>query len=49
MPIGGIDVKSMDANFFERVGGKSIAEVSANFVVRAPLTAEYGRRGGTNS
>ncbi len=38
VPIGGIDVKSMDANFFERVGGKSIAEVSANFVVRAPLT-----------
>ena len=38
VPIGGIDVKSMDANFFERVGGKSVAEVSANFVVRAPLT-----------
>jgi branched-chain amino acid transport system substrate-binding protein len=38
VPIGGIDVKSMDANFFNRVGGKSIAEVSANFVVRAPLT-----------
>jgi branched-chain amino acid transport system substrate-binding protein len=38
VPIGGIDVKSMDANFFERVGGKAIAEVSANFVVRAPLT-----------
>jgi branched-chain amino acid transport system substrate-binding protein len=38
VPVGGIDVKSMDANFFDRVGGKSIAEVSANFVVRAPLT-----------
>ena len=38
VPIGGIDVKSMDANFFDRVGGKSIAEVSANFVIRAPLT-----------
>jgi branched-chain amino acid transport system substrate-binding protein len=38
VPIGGIDVKSMDANFFDRVGGKSIAEVSANFVVRAPIT-----------
>src|SRR5580704_10898641 len=38
MPIGGIDVKGMDANFFDRVGGKSIAEVSANFVVRAPIT-----------
>lgn len=38
VPIGGIDVKGMDANFFDRVGGKSIAEVSANFVLRAPLT-----------
>jgi len=38
VPIGGIDVKSMDANFFDRVGGKSIAEVSVNFVLRAPLT-----------
>jgi branched-chain amino acid transport system substrate-binding protein len=38
VPIGGIDVKSMDANFFKRVGGTSIAEVSANFVLRAPLT-----------
>jgi branched-chain amino acid transport system substrate-binding protein len=38
VPIGGIDVKGMDANFFDRVGGKSIDEVSANFVLRAPLT-----------
>jgi branched-chain amino acid transport system substrate-binding protein len=38
VPVGGIDVKSMDANFFKRVDGKSIAEVSANFVLRAPLT-----------
>jgi branched-chain amino acid transport system substrate-binding protein len=38
VPIGGIDVKSMDANFFKRVDGKSIAEVSINFVLRAPLT-----------
>jgi branched-chain amino acid transport system substrate-binding protein len=38
VPIGGIDVKGMDANFFDRVGGKSISEVSANFVLRAPLT-----------
>src|SRR5262245_44648395 len=38
VPIGGIDVKSMDANFFDRVGGKAISEVSANFVVRAPLS-----------
>ena len=49
VPIGGIDVKSMDANFFERVGGKSIAEVSANFVVRAPLTPKTRSRGGTHS
>jgi branched-chain amino acid transport system substrate-binding protein len=28
----------MDANFFERVGGKAIGEVTANFVLRAPLT-----------
>ena len=38
VPIGGIDVKSMDANFFERVGGKAIGEVTGNFVVRAPIT-----------
>lgn len=38
VPIGGIDVKSMDANFFDRVGGKAISEVSANFVLRAQLT-----------
>lgn len=36
--IGGIDVKSQDANFFERVGGKSISEVTTNFVLRSPLT-----------
>ncbi len=38
VPIGGIDVKSQDANFFDRVGGKSISEVTTNFVLRAPLT-----------
>jgi branched-chain amino acid transport system substrate-binding protein len=38
VPIGGIDVKSQDANFFERVGGKAISEVTTNFVLRAPLT-----------
>jgi branched-chain amino acid transport system substrate-binding protein len=38
VPIGGIDVKSQDANFYERVGGKSISEVSTNFVLRAALT-----------
>jgi branched-chain amino acid transport system substrate-binding protein len=38
VPIGGVDVKSMDANFFERVGGKAIGEVTVNFVLRAPIT-----------
>ncbi len=38
VPIGGIDVKGQDANFFDRVGGKSIAEISTNFILRAPLT-----------
>ncbi len=38
VPIGGIDVKGQDANFFDRVGGKSIAEVTTNFILRAPLT-----------
>jgi branched-chain amino acid transport system substrate-binding protein len=38
VPIGGIDVKSQDANFFKRVDGKAISEVSTNFVLRAPLT-----------
>jgi len=38
VPIGGIDVKAQDANFFKRVDGKAISEVSTNFVLRAPLT-----------
>ena len=38
VPIGGIDVKSQDADFFKRVGGKATGEVSSNFVLRAPLT-----------
>jgi len=38
VPIGGIDVKSMDANFLERVGGKAIGEVTVNLAIRAPLT-----------
>jgi branched-chain amino acid transport system substrate-binding protein len=40
IPYGGIDVKSMDGDFFDRVGGKSISEVAANYAVRAPLTAK---------
>src|SRR5262249_52877325 len=31
-------VKSQDANFFERVGGKAIAETTTNLILRAPLT-----------
>ncbi|HJV83790.1 ABC transporter substrate-binding protein [Noviherbaspirillum sp.] len=38
VPYGGIDVKSQDADFFQRVGGKSIGEVATNFIVRAPLS-----------
>ena len=38
VPYGGIDVKSMDGDFFSRIGGKSISEVAGNFAVRAPLT-----------
>ncbi|HJV51960.1 MAG TPA: ABC transporter substrate-binding protein [Noviherbaspirillum sp.] len=38
VPYGGIDVKSQDADFFQRVGGKAIGEVATNFIVRAPLS-----------
>ena len=38
VPIGGIDVKGQDADFFYRVGGKSIAETVALFAMRAPMT-----------
>lgn len=38
VPYGGIDVKSQDTDFFERVGGKCISEVAFNFIVRAPIT-----------
>ncbi|HXW27811.1 MAG TPA: ABC transporter substrate-binding protein [Xanthobacteraceae bacterium] len=40
LPLGGLDIKSMDANFYERVGGKAISEVTTNFVMRAPLTSK---------
>lgn len=39
MPYGGIDVKSMDGDFCDRIGGKSVGQMAANFAVRAPLTA----------
>ena len=38
MAYGGIDVKSMDGDFCDRIGGKSVGEMAANFAVRAPLT-----------
>jgi branched-chain amino acid transport system substrate-binding protein len=38
VPYGGIDVKGQDGDFFDRVGGKAISEIAANFAVRAPLT-----------
>jgi branched-chain amino acid transport system substrate-binding protein len=38
MPYGGIDVKSMDGDFCERIGGKSVGEMAVNFAVRAPIT-----------
>lgn len=38
IPIGGIDVKSQDADFFTRVSGKANAETVGMFAIRAPLT-----------
>jgi len=38
MPYGGIDVKSMDADFFDRVGGKALSQIATNYLVRAPLS-----------
>lgn len=40
VPIGGVDVKSMDADFYQRVGGKAISEITGNLSVRAPITAK---------
>ena len=38
IPIGGIDVKSQDADFFARVGGKAISETVGLAIMRAPVT-----------
>ncbi len=38
LPVGGLDVKSMDADFFTRVDGKAVSEVTTNFVLRAPIS-----------
>jgi branched-chain amino acid transport system substrate-binding protein len=56
MPYGGIDVKSMDGDFCQRIGGKSVGELAANFAVRAPITPrtipffdEFAKRTGGRS
>lgn len=38
IPIGGIDVKSQDADFFDRVGGKADTETVGLLAIRAELT-----------
>lgn len=38
IPIGGIDVKSQDADFFTRVSGKALSETVGLFATRAELT-----------
>ena len=38
MPYGGIDVKSMDGDFCDRIDGKSVGEIAGNFAVRAEIT-----------
>jgi branched-chain amino acid transport system substrate-binding protein len=39
LPIGGIDVKSQDTDFYNRVGGKSLGETVMMGFLRAPITA----------
>lgn len=38
LPIGGIDTKSQDADFYQRLGGKAISEITTANAVRAPVT-----------
>ncbi|HXN56019.1 MAG TPA: ABC transporter substrate-binding protein [Myxococcales bacterium] len=38
LPIGGIDVKSQDADFFDRVGGKALSETTQIGFMRAAVT-----------
>ena len=38
IPIGGIDVKSQDADFFTRVGGKALSQMPVITTLRAPIT-----------
>lgn len=38
--MGGVDTGSLDADFFQRIGGKSLSETAINYITRAPLTAK---------
>ncbi|WP_114912809.1 ABC transporter substrate-binding protein [Acidibrevibacterium fodinaquatile] len=38
IPIGGIDVKSQDSDFFTRIGGKAVSETVANNIIPVPMT-----------
>jgi branched-chain amino acid transport system substrate-binding protein len=38
IPIGGIDVKSQDSDFFSRSGGKAVSETVANNIIPVPMT-----------
>ncbi len=38
VPYGGIDVKSQDGDFYSRVGGKALSEVTALQAFRSPIT-----------
>ena len=38
LPIGGIDVKSQDGDFFSRVGGKALSETTQIGFMRVPLS-----------
>jgi branched-chain amino acid transport system substrate-binding protein len=40
IPIGGIDVKSQDPDFFTRIGGKSVSETTSIAFLAEPLTAK---------
>lgn len=38
LPMGGIDVKSQDPDFFQRIGGKSVSETVSLGILAEPLT-----------
>jgi branched-chain amino acid transport system substrate-binding protein len=38
IPIGGLDVKAQDTNFFSRIGGKAVSEIVVNVFPKAALT-----------